>query len=210
MAQEEKRQVPTFLKRILAVDAYLTDVLVKMFEKSVHMRQLKIHCTALEISCHGIPWIALTLCSVWILHNNSLYQMQINLLMGLLLDILFTAILKALVRRRRPSINSDPFSMGPDKFSFPSGHASRVTFLVYFFFYLWPLSVIWTLPLLAWCFSVCVSRLLMRRHHILDVLAGIVLGIFEGMIINYLYLSPNTCTNFISWITNEKIIDQDI
>ncbi|KAK2585293.1 hypothetical protein KPH14_009980 [Odynerus spinipes] len=207
MAEEEKRQVPTILRKTLAVDAYLTDVFVRIVEKCMPLRQLKTHYKALEVSCHGIPWITLTLASIWIFHTTSLYQMQVNLFLGLLLDILFIAVLKALVRRRRPAINDDPFSMGPDKYAFPSGHASRVTFLVYFFLYLWPLSAIWTPPLLAWCISVCLSRLLMRRHHILDVLAGILLGIFEGMIINCIYLNKDTCTHLVSWITNEKVDD---
>lgn len=123
----------------------------------------------------------------------------------MLLDILFVAVIKAITRRRRPTTNDDLFTIGPDKYSFPSGHASRATFIVYFFFYVWPTSLIYAPPLLAWCFSVCTSRLLLRKHHILDVLVGVSLGIFEGLIIGYIYLEQETCVNLISWITEEKI-----
>lgn len=114
-------------------------------------------------------------------------------------------IVKAITRRRRPSINDSPFSLGPDKYSFPSGHASRATFVAYTFIYLWPVPLICVPPLLAWSFSICISRILMRRHHILDVMAGIALGIFEGLLIGYMYLEKETCVNLVSWITEERM-----
>lgn len=167
---------------------------------------------------------------IWVLANKNYYQLQVNLLIGesnkigntcitykehvskrellfsgLILDILVVAVLKAITRRRRPSINNDIFSIGPDKYSFPSGHASRAAFVVYTFIYLWPVALICVPPLLAWSFSICVSRILMRRHYILDVLAGIVIGIFEGLLTGYMYLDHETCVNLISWITDEKM-----
>lgn len=59
--------------------------------------------------------------------------------------------------------------------------------------------------LLAWSFSVCFSALLSRSHHILDVAAGVVVGILEGLLMGYLYLDQETCTKFIWWITDEKL-----
>ncbi|XP_071640623.1 uncharacterized protein [Temnothorax longispinosus] len=201
----DKRQVPAVLREALAVDVYLTDEFVKLVEKILPLRQLKVHYKVLEISCHGIPWLATSLVLIWVLNSKSLYQMQINLLLGLLLDIILVTVLKAATRRRRPTVNDDPFAIGPDKYAFPSGHASRAAFVVYFFFYLWPVPWLYTPPLLAWLFSVCVSRLMMRRHHILDVVAGVLLGSFEGLIIGYIYLEQATCVNLISWITDENM-----
>ncbi|KYQ49550.1 Presqualene diphosphate phosphatase [Trachymyrmex zeteki] len=203
--KSDKREISTTLRKVLAVDAYLTDEFVKLVEKILPLRQLKVHNKLLEISCHGIPWLAISLVSIWVFNIKSLYQMQMNLLIGLLLDIIIVAVLKAVTRRRRPTINDDPFSLGPDKYSFPSGHSSRSAFVVYFFFNLWPISLIYSPPLLAWSFSVCMSRLLMRRHYILDVLGGVLLGIFEGLLMGYMYLEQETCMYLISWITDEKI-----
>ncbi|KAG5345660.1 PLPP6 phosphatase, partial [Acromyrmex charruanus] len=203
--KSDKREIPTTLRKALAVDAYLTNEFVKLVEKILPLRQLKVHNKLLEISCHGIPWLAVSLISIWVFNAKSLYQMQMNLLIGLLLDIIMVAILKAITRRRRPTTNDDPFSLGPDKYSFPSGHSSRSAFVVYFFFNLWPLSLIYSPPLLAWSFSVCMSRLLMRRHYILDVFGGVLLGIFEGLLIGYIYLEQETCIYLISWITDDKI-----
>ncbi|XP_015184061.1 PREDICTED: presqualene diphosphate phosphatase [Polistes dominula] len=207
MDQTKKRQVPSSLKKILAFDIYLSYAFVTTFEKYVTFKQLKTHYKALEISCHGITWMALTLASIWIFNSTSLYQMQVNLFIGFIIDIFITAILKALTRRRRPAVNDDLFSIGPDKYSFPSGHASRSTFIVYFFLYIWEVPSIFTLSLISWCVCVCLSRLLMRRHNILDICAGIGLGIIEAKFINYLYLSQETCINLISWITSERVDD---
>lgn len=94
--------------------------------------------------------------------------------------------------------------MGPDKYSFPSGHASRSIFITYFFINVWSLPVIFILPLIAWSSAVCLSRLLMRRHHLLDIIAGIILGIIEGFIVGFMYLNAETCISLISWLTDEK------
>ncbi|XP_029173161.1 phospholipid phosphatase 6-like [Nylanderia fulva] len=205
METSEKREIPTLLRKVLAVDAYLTDELVKLAEKFLPLKQLKVHYKLLEVSCHGIVWLAISLVLIWIFNSKSLYQMQVNLLIGLLLDIISVALIKAITRRRRPTCTQVPFSLGPDKYSFPSGHASRAAFIVYFFFHLWSTSLIYAPPLLAWSFSVCMSRILLRRHHILDVLVGVLLGIFEGLIIGYIYLEQETCINLVSWITDVKI-----
>ncbi|CAL1679724.1 unnamed protein product [Lasius platythorax] len=199
---EEKRDVPSALRTLLAVDAYLTNAFVNWAQQFLVLRQLKTHHTFLKISCHSVVWLATNLVLIWIFNNPNLYQMQVNLFIGLFLDIILTAVLKALTRRRRPTTNDN---LSPDKDSFPSGNAARVAFITYFFLNLWPVPLICVPPLLAWSFSICMSRLLMREHHIGDILAGIALGIFQGMIIGYVYLERETCASLVWWITDEKI-----
>ncbi|XP_032677295.1 phospholipid phosphatase 6-like [Odontomachus brunneus] len=202
---EQKRKVPSMLKNILMGDIYATNVFVKQLEHFFPFSQMKTHYRTLEISCHGILWLVGTFMFIWVLADKKYYQLQVNLLLGLVLDVIFLCIVKGITRRRRPAVNDDPFSMGPDKYSFPSGHASRVTFIVYLFIYLWPVASIFVPPLLAWSISIYISRILMRRHYILDVLAGIALGILEGLIVGYVYLDQETCVNLVSWMTEEKM-----
>ena len=111
---------------------------------------------------------------------TSLKEAAVNLLIGLVLDIVIVAVLKAFTRRRRPAYDVDdqvfvlelsqfglPMcftclltqyfqdNISPlvkvatvkivDKFSFPSGHATRATMLALLFTFLSPL------PLLLWC-----------------------------------------------------------
>ncbi|XP_012279410.1 inactive phospholipid phosphatase 7 [Orussus abietinus] len=201
----EKRNVPSILRRVLAVDAFLTDVFANTLETILPLRQLRIHYKVLEVSCHGIPWLACWLSLIWIMNKRSWYQMQTNFLIGLIVDIIFVAILKAFTRRRRPRRNSDPLLLGPDKYSFPSGHASRATFIVYFFLSIWPLHFVFIPPLFAWLISICISRILMKRHYLLDLISGVLLGIFEGFLISLIYLDEETCIGLISWLTDEKV-----
>ncbi|XP_061348271.1 probable lipid phosphate phosphatase beta [Gastrolobium bilobum] len=64
-------------------------------------------------------------------------QLLLPLILGSLLDLLFIALLKFLVRRSRPSYsNHDEYNavVPVDNFSFPSGHSSRVVFIASIFY----------------------------------------------------------------------------
>lgn len=125
---------------------------------------------------------------------------------GLLLDIAFVGAIKAITRRRRPSANkSDMFEIGPDKFSFPSGHSSRAFFVAYFFAYLWPMQLFFVMPVMAWSMAICASRLLMRRHHFLDIVAGALLGNFEGILLGWIWLSQANSAWVVSILSDERL-----
>lgn len=47
--KEEKREVPSLMRKCLAVDAYLTNVVVNWAEQSSYLRQLKIY--------HKVLWV---------------------------------------------------------------------------------------------------------------------------------------------------------
>ena len=47
---------------------------------------------------------------------------------------------------------------GVDKFSFPSGHASRAMAVAFFFLWLYPIHVLLSLPILVWSLTVAMSR----------------------------------------------------
>jgi membrane-associated phospholipid phosphatase len=47
---------------------------------------------------------------------------------------------------------------GVDKFSFPSGHASRAVAVAFFFLWLYPLHPVLSLPVLAWSLATAASR----------------------------------------------------
>lgn len=113
------------------------------------------------------------------------------------------AVVKAMSRRRQPVMNqSDMFcTVGVDKYSFPSGHASRASYVLHFFISLFDVPFLLKVPLMMWSAAVCISKVLLRRHHILDVLAGFVLGIFESWAMYYIWLSAGTCSWIISSIS---------
>ena len=140
---------------------------------------------ALEYSCHGIPWFAITIISLYLLPNN---KSTAQLLIGLILDILFVAVLKASTRRRRPHYarqDDQKMVIGVDKMSLPSGHASRAIYIGLFFSNHSLVSLfIW-----IWSLSVSVSRLLLGRHYLFDVVCGIFLGYFTYCL-QFIVLKP--------------------
>lgn len=61
------------------------------------------------------------------------YVISFNFIYGLLLDIIIVGIIKNLTKRERPGKNTvQGLDWGPDRYSFPSGHASRAVFIAFF------------------------------------------------------------------------------
>lgn len=92
----------------------------------------------------------------------------------------------------------------PSTNSFPSGHASRAFFVLMFFTLLDPMPYIMWPPMFAWATSVAVSRLLMYRHHILDVFAGVLLGCLEALLLSIIWLNQSSSAWVMSWLSDER------
>ncbi|XP_030241287.1 phospholipid phosphatase 6 [Drosophila navojoa] len=202
---ETLKNSPT-IKAITELDVKLTDRFVTYLLQFASFKSLRIHCKFLEISCDGIAWLCTWVAFIWLINSKSLYQMQVNMLLGLLLDIVVVAVLKALVRRRRPAAVKDSLVIGPDKFSFPSGHASRAFYVLTFFTKLHTLPVIFWMPMTAWAVSVVISRLILKRHFILDVSAGALIGICEALFIGLIWISEETAASFLGLITEDESV----
>ncbi|KAG7304234.1 hypothetical protein JYU34_011173 [Plutella xylostella] len=202
---EEKRKVPSMLQTLLRYDVQVTKRFVENALKTTAFRSLRNHAKFLEVSCHGIVWLAGWLTFVWLFNNKDLYQLQVNMLIALILDIIVIAVLKAVVRRRRPVPMNKLSELGPDKFSFPSGHASRAVLITFVLMVLDPVAVIFYPPLLAWVTAVCISRVLLERHYILDVLAGCGIGVLEGLVMCILWFSQSTSAWILSSLSDEKL-----
>lgn len=164
----------------------------------------------MQYSCHGVVWIACWFAFCWMIDKKELYEIEVNLMFGLIIDIIAVACIKAATRRRRPVATDDPFAMGPDKFSFPSGHASRAFLVAVFFSWLSPLPLLMWPPLFAWAFAVTLSRLLMYRHHIIDVLCGCALGVLEACVLALLWVERDTALSIMTWISDDKNIESDL
>lgn len=143
--------------------------------------RLKPFLVALEWSCNGLVWLASTI--VLIVSNQEQTSMLPKLLIGLIVDIFYVATIKALARRRRPTYAYQRDQMivsSVDKHSFPSGHCSRSAYVALFArHYFAHSSPFFTFLVNVWATSVCASRVLLGRHHILDCVAGITLGWFN-------------------------------
>ncbi|KAL3499541.1 hypothetical protein ACH5RR_038634 [Cinchona calisaya] len=122
----------------------------------------------------------------------------LNLLLGALLDLLLIGLLKHLIRRPRPVYNKNMFlSFAVDHWSFPSGHSSRVSFIaaLFYFYSNWVRDFLiisefnqflvenFISIVASWAVITSVSRVLLGRHFVFDVVAGMLLGILQGFFV---------------------------
>ena len=102
---------------------------------------------------------------------------------GLTVDIALIVVLKQTFKRRRPVYHRPDFRfVGPDQFSFPSGHATRVWCFVGLV-----TSVTYAeqhmtdvLPKITvvWAALVSLGRIALGRHYATDVICGAMVGFF--------------------------------
>merc|ERR1711936_128480 len=200
--QNSKREIPSILKNILDADMRLSKEFVEFVNKKYPIDSLRGHLKSLEISCHGIPWLFVAIAGLY----TSGSAFFLNLLLALVLDIVVVAIIKAFTRRRRPAYNvDDQFATVKmvDKFSFPSGHATRAVMVGTVLCVVQPVHVVLRLPVLVWSVSVSVSRVLLGRHHVLDVLAGAVIGVVQALVMGALWRTEEQAKYIMSLTSDE-------
>ena len=172
------------LELLLTIDNRLTKLLALCSNPVSRVGQLlQTLCLTLEISGHGVPWFMLSgvlLVGSLITDQRFMWVYGVDLLALLVLDIILVAPLKLIFKRPRPPFNRGAvlFSVSAvDSFSFPSGHTSRAVAIAAFFCYIPPFNV-WTHLWYVWAGVVAVSRIMLGRHHVLDVFAGAIAGLF--------------------------------
>ena len=118
---------------------------------------------------------------------------------GLVLDLIVIAILKVSFRRSRPAHNEEDMfaTVSVDNYSFPSGHASRAGMLFCFFILQVATSIKWITLVTVWSIVVSLSRVILGRHHIIDVICGYFVGILEYLLLLYLWIPTETCMNWL-------------
>ncbi|XP_015680805.1 inactive phospholipid phosphatase 7 [Protobothrops mucrosquamatus] len=152
------------------------------------------------ITGHGVPWIGGTL--VCLVKSSTLagQEVLLNLLLALLLDIIVVAGLQKMVKRKGPYDVSpgilDYLTM--DVYAFPAGHASRAVMVSKFFLNHLVLAVPLRILLVLWAFLVGLSRIMVGRHHVTDVLSGFAFGYIQFRLVEILWMSSNTCQMLIS------------
>eukprot|EP00062_Callorhinchus_milii_P010852 gi/632956166/ref/XP_007893824.1/ PREDICTED: presqualene diphosphate phosphatase-like [Callorhinchus milii] len=111
--------------------------------------------------------------------------------LALILDLILVGIVKSLVRRRRPTHNKmDMFAtFSVDRFSFPSGHATRAAMGGRFFLNHLVLAVPLRILVVLWVFIVGLSRVMLGRHNVTDVVCGFIMGYLQYSLVEYMWLS---------------------
>uniref|UniRef100_A0A8C9NP16 Polyisoprenoid diphosphate/phosphate phosphohydrolase PLPP6 n=1 Tax=Serinus canaria TaxID=9135 RepID=A0A8C9NP16_SERCA len=156
----------------------------------------------IEVSGHGIPWLLGTFYGLCHSDSSAAREVLLNLLFALLLDLVMVAVVKGLVKRPRPTHNKmDMFvTISVDKYSFPSGHATRAALVCRFVLRHLVLAVPLRVLVVLWALIVSISRVMLGRHNMTDVLFGLLLGYALYGVVEHCWLSPATApTLFALW-----------
>jgi len=153
----------------------------------------------LELSGHGVPWISGTLFALLNVKTSSEKEVFLNLILGLITDLIVVGILKTIFRRSRPHYNQqDMFlTVSVDNYSFPSGHATRSSMVMVFLLSRMYLSISVKFLIILWAISVSLSRIVLGRHHVSDVLVGFCVGILQ-----YYWIVANLWLSWSFFIEN--------
>ena len=141
---------------------------------------LRILCLLFEISGHGIIWFFYAAIKFILADSAGARKEAILLFAILLLDIMVIAPIKVIFKRQRPDHDSGKMIAAVshiDDYAFPSGHASRAVALTLLYLTLFNLSTTVIVLWLSWAMFVCISRIFLGRHHVVDVAVGIVMGV---------------------------------
>lgn len=154
----------------------------------------------LEISGHGVPWIAGTVFSI-LMFSDLKQEFACNLLLALILDLAVVGALKGAVRRKRPVYNEkDMFAtVSVDNYSFPSGHSTRAA-MVAGLFSAFLNDGFWRILIGFWAFCVSASRVILGRHHVSDVLCGFVIGLLQAWTVYAMWLPNGTCQELLKLV----------
>ncbi|KAI3453521.1 hypothetical protein Pfo_010184 [Paulownia fortunei] len=201
----QSRSTPTLLRRLINLDTVVSLQLYTFFQPILPFFVLK----SLELSGDGRLFFPITLSTLLtttpvstLITPTPTTFLLLNLLIGSVLDLLLIGLIKHLIQRPRPVYNKNMFlSFAVDHWSFPSGHSSRVSYIAMFcFFYSNQIIDVLLINFLnfdaeswiveyfvvvvgLWAAITSVSRVLLGRHFVLDVVSGACLGVLEGLLV---------------------------
>ncbi|XP_027718968.1 phospholipid phosphatase 6 [Vombatus ursinus] len=190
------------LRSLLAIDLWMSKRLGVCAGEKSSWGSARPLMKLLEISGHGVPWLAGTAYCLYRSDSWAGREVLVNLLFALLLDLVLVALLKGLVRRRRPSHNQMDmfFTFSVDKYSFPSGHATRAALVSRFILHHLVLAIPLRVLIVLWAFILGLSRVMLGRHNVTDVAFGFFFGYIQYSIVDYFWLSPfNIPAVFALW-----------
>ncbi|HPH96591.1 MAG TPA: phosphatase PAP2 family protein [Anaerolineaceae bacterium] len=130
----------------------------------------------------GDSWFWLIgLVLIWFVGDPLWHNNAASLSIGMVLLAAVVLPVKFLLRRPRPEGQWGQIYRITDPHSFPSGHAARAACLAAL---AWGLGPLWFAVILTiWAPLVCIARVTLGVHYLLDVAAGILIGIPAGLLI---------------------------
>ncbi|XP_028817726.1 polyisoprenoid diphosphate/phosphate phosphohydrolase PLPP6 [Denticeps clupeoides] len=187
------------LSSLLAIDLWLSKRLGVCACEDSAWGSVRPLMKLVEVTGHGIPWLAGAAYCLYKSDSSAGQEVMLNLLMALLLDLVLVGVVKALVRRRRPTHNRmDMFAtFSVDRYSFPSGHATRAAMCARFLLTHLVLAAPLRVLVLLWATFVGCSRVLLGRHNVTDVAFGFGMGYCQYNLVEMLWMSPATLHSLV-------------
>ncbi len=139
----------------------------------------------ISLSADGVTWFLILPALYSLSHHRWSWKPSTSTLrvlgIALVADLLLIVALKQVFKRKRPSRHRPDFRfVGPDHYSFPSGHATRAWMLAGLAQHAAGLGSPAPAPAphlaLAWALTVSIGRLALGRHYLTDVLCGAAVG----------------------------------
>jgi len=188
---------PSAFSRLLAWDVAATRRLHTAYARRFPSL---LPLVALEYSGHGIPWLALPPAALAVGLATGAVDRRVLLAagspaalpaaatagraaaayVGLVTDLALVGAVKVTARRRRPLWNAAGERgtvAAVDQYSFPSGHTTRVVLVATAVALTPGVRPAAVAAVAAWAAAVAASRVALGRHHVLDIVAGGVLGV---------------------------------
>jgi undecaprenyl-diphosphatase len=141
-----------------------------------------LRALAIVLAHSGDSWFWLIgLGLLWWLGSGEWQDLALVMIISILITAVVVMVIKFTVRRSRPQGEWGRIYRSTDPHSFPSGHAARSTMLAVVGLGLGPLWL--GLALLIWAPLVGLARIILGVHYPSDILAGMVLGLFIGVMV---------------------------
>jgi membrane-associated phospholipid phosphatase len=168
-------------QKLLDFDQHTTTSL-RIAEKPGILRSL-----AVVLAHSGDSWFWLIgLAFLW-WQGPPFWQARAQLLaLGVILTAVTVILIKLTVRRRRPEGEWGALYRTTDPHSFPSGHAARAVLLAALAVSSGPAW--FAVLLLVWAPLVSLARVAMGVHYLMDILAGMALGLAIGLLLPFFYV----------------------
>ncbi len=167
--------------RVLALDAALTVPLTLAARRGA-ARTLAL---GLAHSGDGPVWAGLCVLA-WLLGDAEWKTRALMVFAGLVVAEVVVFAVKMCIRRPRPPGDAGMIYRRADPYSFPSGHAARAAILLILAVAFGPAWEV--LAVAIWGPFMILSRIAIGIHYVLDVVAGIVMGILLS--VGVLLLAP--------------------
>ncbi|XP_074358014.1 putative lipid phosphate phosphatase beta [Apium graveolens] len=198
MAPHPQQPQPSLLTRLTTLDKHLSLTLHTLTSPILPLSLLKL----LEFSGDGRLFFPLILSTLLITPSPLLpfYSLFVNMLIASVLDLAVIGLIKHTVQRPRPVYNKNmSLVFVVDHWSFPSGHSSRVCFIagLVCLSEFGKIGELVRFGVCVWAGFTSVSRVLLGRHYVFDVVVGACLGVLEAVVVVW-FLNYENLASFFS------------